>query len=519
MTTSFLSTKWYPYALISCIAFLVLVPGSFQLPLLDRDEPRFARATVEMSDNGDWVVPYFNSEYRFDKPPLTYWWMGIHHWILGTDEFSSRLHSIIATWLIAIWMCIRGKHWVGKSAAIIASVAWLLNLQVWQHGRLALADMPMVLCLCLAMDGLWSSIKRPNDQIVLGPFLLWFGIAIGFLAKGPIVIAIPFFVFIIFYLKNKSTIKSLKGLRPILGFFFALVIVSLWGIPALIITDGNFAKEGLGTHVLERGISAFNARSYSPFFYFVTFFLSFFPWWIQGKAIFENLKAFFNTQEFFYLFSWFCVPFLLFSFYSTQLPHYLLPGFPALFLIVGKGIDNLWDQRRKSLPLTELMFSMLLVFLYLNYESFVDSKFPISFVPFVGIILLCFVWIPYCVLYIKKLGLLIVIVSMALSSFYLAQKMREEHLTIKIQEFSQVFPSDDIIRYSSSFAEPSLVYYMGGPWVFQDRLLPDGNSTRPVFQIERFDNPLPDKNGTLIEGFNPARGAKEKIWVYPPQSD
>ena len=519
MFNSFFSTKIHPQIFVSLIAFLVLVPGSFQLPLLDRDEPRFSRATVEMQENSDWIVPYFNSEYRFDKPPLTYWWMGFHHWVFGNNEFSSRLHSILATWLIALWMCARGKHWVGQQAAVLGSVAWLLNLQVWQHGRLALADMPMILFLCLAMYGLWTSMTVESKEKFFGPFLLWVGVALGFLAKGPIAVAVPFFVFIIYFLKNRKTIRPLKNLRPVVGVLSSLLLISLWGIPALIATDGVFAQEGLGTHVLERGISAFNQRSYTPFFYFVTFFLSFFPWWIQGKPIFEKLKIFLATKECFYLLSWFFVPFLLFSFYSTQLPHYLLPGFPPLFMIVGKGIEDAWNKQRKSQPIVEILFSILLLFSYLTYDQYADPKFPQSFVPWVGIILFCFVWIPYCFLNIKKIGFIFLLLGMAFSSANLARKMREEHLTIKILERSLVDPSDDIIRFSSSFAEPSLVYYLGGPWTFQNQLSQDVNSSRPVFQIERFESPVPDKEGILIEGFNPARGKREKIWVYPPNTN
>jgi hypothetical protein len=94
--------------------------------------------------------------------------------------------------------------------------------------------------------------------------------------------------------------------------------------------------------------------------------------------------------------------------------------------------------------------------------------------------------------------------------------MRKEHLTIKIQNVSQVIPTDDIVRFSSSFAEPSLVYYLGGPWKFGEELKQDDNSSKLLFQVERFDNKLDGKDGVLVEGFNPARGKNEKVWVYLP---
>ena len=38
---------------------------------------RLAEATREMmeGEHANWAVPYFNGEYRFDKPVLIYWMM------------------------------------------------------------------------------------------------------------------------------------------------------------------------------------------------------------------------------------------------------------------------------------------------------------------------------------------------------------------------------------------------------------------------------------------------------------
>ncbi len=47
--------------------------GNNALPLIDRDEPRFAEASREMRQSGDFIIPRVNGAYRFDKPPLIYW--------------------------------------------------------------------------------------------------------------------------------------------------------------------------------------------------------------------------------------------------------------------------------------------------------------------------------------------------------------------------------------------------------------------------------------------------------------
>jgi len=55
---------WHPRAILILVGLAVLLPGTAVLPLMDRDEPRFAQATWEMIERGEWFVPYFNGEYR-----------------------------------------------------------------------------------------------------------------------------------------------------------------------------------------------------------------------------------------------------------------------------------------------------------------------------------------------------------------------------------------------------------------------------------------------------------------------
>ena len=56
--------------LVSLVAFL---PGFFQIPPVDRDEARFAQATKQMIESGDFVDIRFQDEVRYKKPVGIYW--------------------------------------------------------------------------------------------------------------------------------------------------------------------------------------------------------------------------------------------------------------------------------------------------------------------------------------------------------------------------------------------------------------------------------------------------------------
>jgi 4-amino-4-deoxy-L-arabinose transferase-like glycosyltransferase len=318
---------------------------------MDRDEPRFAQATWEMREGGQWIIPYFNGEYRFDKPPLTYWWMGIHYAVFGKTEFAARLHSAIAAWLASIVILSMGRRLFSPRAGLLASIAWLTCLQVMVHGRLAVADMPMILAVTTTMGAIARLLLPVEAPRRYGRWfwILTGSLAFGFLAKGPVAWAVPAVSLALtrFLLWRKSLPWKRLQIAPALA--LATGLVGLWGIPALIQTKGAFWEVGIGTHVVERGLSAFNGRFNLPLlFYPILAVFSLLPWSaFAPAALFTGAKCRDDLLRAFLL-GWFAAPFLIFGFYATQLPHYILPGFPAFFLLLF---------RSGTLPGTETRFS------------------------------------------------------------------------------------------------------------------------------------------------------------------
>ncbi len=76
--------------------------------MIDETPAKFAAAARSMSVTGNWLTPISNGIPRFDKPPLTYWLMGLMYSIPGQSSwdalgsFSARFPSAFSSLLLMI---------------------------------------------------------------------------------------------------------------------------------------------------------------------------------------------------------------------------------------------------------------------------------------------------------------------------------------------------------------------------------------------------------------------------------
>src|SRR5690242_16716393 len=108
--------------LVVLMSLALLLSGNWLLPLMDRDEPRFAEASREMLQRHDWVVPWFNGQYRFDKPPLIYWFQALSYQALGQNAFAARLPSACFATGTALLLLLWGKRLGKPRAGLYAAI-------------------------------------------------------------------------------------------------------------------------------------------------------------------------------------------------------------------------------------------------------------------------------------------------------------------------------------------------------------------------------------------------------------
>ena len=362
---------------VGCVIFHVI--GTWNLPLIDRDEPRFAEASREMIERGDYIVPYFNNQVRLDKPPLAYWAQSASYRIFGESDFAARFPSAVAAALTALTIFVWGSRLPslervsasesrdnGARVGLWAAIIFTLSLQTFLHAKAAVADMWLVLFMTIAHWSGYELIQRStsNAERVEAPvdwrpadsrwwWMFYASLAFAFLAKGPIGwVPLATVASTKFFLRDAHLARRFKFTR---GILLMLAIVALWGVPALIQTHGEFFLIGIGRHVVGRSfvtMEGHGANSLGMYllllpFYFVTVFISFLPWsiklpWLIGKLSVRKragitdpgYNALDNIDK--YLLAGVAIIFIIFTLVKTKLPHYTLPAFPLLALLLAR---------------------------------------------------------------------------------------------------------------------------------------------------------------------------------------
>ncbi|HEV3024204.1 MAG TPA: glycosyltransferase family 39 protein, partial [Pirellulales bacterium] len=119
--------------------------------LWDDDEPKNAECAREMLVRGDWIVPTFNEELRYDKPALLYWLMIAAYRAFGVNEFAARLPSAVLAVVttLATYHC--GRLLFRPRVGLWAGLAISTSVLFVVAGRAATPDSALVCSTTLAM--------------------------------------------------------------------------------------------------------------------------------------------------------------------------------------------------------------------------------------------------------------------------------------------------------------------------------------------------------------------------------
>ena len=338
------SAGWRPYLLLVLLCFGLYLPGLSALPVTDRDEARFAQATRQMLESGDFLRIRFQDEARNKKPVGIYWLQAAAVAALSTPDSAAiwpyRLPSLAGALVAVLLTFALGRALVGAEAALLGAALLGASIGVVAEAHLAKTDAVLLATAVAAQAalGLLYRAARRSD----GPaparwaVLFWVAQGIAILVKGPIV---PFLSLITVgaLAAADRDARWLAGLRPLWGVPLMLAIAAPWFIAITSATGGAFLDQAVGHDFLGKLLGAQEAHGAWPGYYLLLLFVSFWPGsLLLGPAAAWGWQARREIGARFLL-AW-ALPFwLVLELVPTKLPHYILPAYPALALLAGRA--------------------------------------------------------------------------------------------------------------------------------------------------------------------------------------
>ncbi|MGI9437894.1 MAG: ArnT family glycosyltransferase [Geminicoccaceae bacterium] len=336
--------------------FAVRLLAVFLFPFTDTTEARYAEIARKMVETRDWITPQFEYGVPFwGKPPLHTWLSAGGMEVFGVGEFGARIFIFAAAlgllWLFYRWTTLE----LGRDMALVATTVLASSGLFYIASAFVMTDLPLIVGTTMSMIGFWS-LAGPGESRTGWSHLIFLGLAVGLMAKGPVAIlltGIPIGLWIL--IGNRW--RLLLRVPWVSGLALTLALTVPWYIAAELKTPGFLNYFLVGEHFERFVVSGWKGDLYGSghaepkgmiWIFWPGMFL---PWTLFCIALlFKAGKVFQafrqdDTGWRSYLLLWTIAPMILFTPAANILPAYVLPGLPAASLLLVTLWADIWSGR------------------------------------------------------------------------------------------------------------------------------------------------------------------------------
>ncbi|MCB1230403.1 MAG: glycosyltransferase family 39 protein [Verrucomicrobiae bacterium] len=322
--------------------------------LLEPDEGRYANMAEEWMefDEHSWTEPTLSDVGHFDKPPLIYWLTGSSFLAFGRNEFAARFPSLLGGILALIGVGLLAAQLHGKKAAWWSVLVAGTTAQFWALTHLLSPDMLMcgfvtlgaAFCLRAAKD-------QPRTWLWwLTGALFW---TLGWWTKATAALVPLGALTLALLVTGRRDLTA--NLRPVLLLLVVLILGSPWYL-LMVSKHHELWDFFLHRELAGRVTGHVDGRHGFPGYHIVVALAFWLPWWpVIAVSAVRNWKQW-RTASWVgkrHLLSWEVLTALgviaIYSFVSSKLITYILPGLPFLAIAVGSVIartETAFDLRR-----------------------------------------------------------------------------------------------------------------------------------------------------------------------------
>ncbi|MCR9255074.1 MAG: glycosyltransferase family 39 protein [Alphaproteobacteria bacterium] len=344
-----LASGFRPYLILIGLSLVLFVPGLDSIPPLDRDESRFAQATAQMLESGEMVDIRFQDKPRHKKPAGAYWAQAASVSLLSDVEareiWAYRVPSVIAATLAVLFVFWGGTALIGRGPAFAGALLMATALILSSEAHQAKTDAMLLAATTLAMACLARIWTRWQDgdpsRPWIEPVLLWVGVGLGMLIKGPMTPMVVGLTVIALLVTGRDR-GWFWSLRPVIGVAIAAIIFLPWAVAIFVETQGAFFGSAVGDDLLPKLVSGQESHGAPPSYYSLLVLVTFWPasllLWPGLKSAWQDRKGDPSAR---FLLCWLIPSWIVFELVPTKLPHYTLPLYPALALMAGLAADQI----------------------------------------------------------------------------------------------------------------------------------------------------------------------------------
>ena len=553
------------FGIVGILTLIFILPGLSSIPPLDRDEARFSQASKQMLEDKNYVVIKFQEELRSKKPIGIYWLQIASASIFGKDNIISyRAPNIFSTIILIIVFStfvysISFRYFnLNISSSLTFSffsslvMATLLGLSI--EIKQAKTD-TVLLTLCTVQQLIFWKIysygkeswnKYKHHEYVWLTRLFWLIIALGILVKGPISPLLFIMTLLSICILDRFVEKewNLSWLNLFL-WFQGLLIVSIITLPWIYLawqaTDGHLILDAINKDFLIK-LRSGQENHWGPFgSHLFLLLLTFWPMVLLLPFAARACLDWKHERLIRFLISWIIPFWIILELTPTKLPHYILPVFPGLILLILIGISSPPSGNIKFSKINKFFRAVVVIFTLLLALSlvYVSLNFSSKILIFILSIVLSFIMITSIIFgnifFLNEskyklsplFGMLILAGICNIFVFsYIFPNLDKIHITPKIKNYidSLEFRPDTIV--ATGYHEPSLVFSLGRDTLLLSPeeaalVLVEGDNTLAIVEerthnevkkiLNKFENKIVYL--TSLDGFNLAKGQKIKIHI------
>jgi 4-amino-4-deoxy-L-arabinose transferase-like glycosyltransferase len=355
-------------------AVILYTSGIGDLPLRDWDEGIVAGVARNIwraePGSNTWLYPTINyGEPYWNKPTLIHWLIALSYQLFGVSEWSTRLvPAVLSACAVPLVYLIARELLFSFSTAIFSALVYLTLLPIARHGHLAMLDGAIACWFCL---GVWCLLRGQKNY----SWLLGTGISLGLicLTKGLMMGVLLGGILLLFIAWDSP--RLLRTVYFWAGLLLGIVPAIAWYGLQYLHYGTEFLGINLGEQTFKRIWSPISTIEGSPWYYLLEIAKYSLPWLIFLP---QGVKLAWNHRHLSWgklTLVWGCIYLLAISLMTTKLPWYVMPFYPALALLVGVGLDKLWQNQQSGyIYQISLSFIALVCWLGAGYYGLVASE-------------------------------------------------------------------------------------------------------------------------------------------------